>query len=406
VGPGPSPAEPSPAGPDLTDPLAAYRAEPDALAVTVRGHEGLSSAAGGWLVWEEPDGQVVRVAGEVAPAGSDRAVGGPLDPALIGTVAEALVPREGGGFDLPTPPDGFEPVAEWPGVASEGTNPRAVVYEAAAGRAVQVHVADDSEIPPGVSLGASDARRVDVRGSDAVLTPRLVSTPGEIDEQTHALAATDLFVQWTEPGGAQVTVSGAGLDEPQILAVARSLVAIDEDTWFSLVPYGEDQPEVPARAAPDATPPTSAPDQAAPPPGDAPRAGEVHVEGSYAGTEHYGFTTGACPDLDHTLDSTFELDDGTVWQYHSEYCGELDGDLWSGSGTFAFTTPDGDTITGTKDVEATEVPSAGQPVVLIITGGSGPYDGASGSCELDNHLTQVQIGVQEQYGTFTCDFTP
>jgi hypothetical protein len=43
--------------------------------------------------------------------------------------------------------------------------------------------------------------------------------------------------------------------------------------------------------------------------------------------------------------------------------------------------------------------------VLTITGGTGAYEGASGSCDLDNHLTQVGFGTQEQYGSFACDIT-
>ena len=139
--------------------------------------------------------------------------------------------------------------------------------------------------------------------------------------------------------------------------------------------------------------------------GAGPPPGVVRVEGSFAGTETYAFTDGGCPDLDHVLDATFELSDGTLWQYHTDYCGDLDGEMWSGNGTFTLTTPDGSTLTGTRETGPVEL-SRGAPDPLTITGGTGRYDGASGSCVLEQHLTQVQIGVQEHDGTFTCDIRP
>jgi hypothetical protein len=38
---------------------------------------------------------------------------------------------------------------------------------------------------------------------------------------------------------------------------------------------------------------------------------------------------------------------------------------------------------------------------LNITGGTASFKGAAGECLLDNHLRDVQFGVQEQYGTFS-----
>lgn len=231
-----------------------------------------------------------------------------------------------------------------------------------------------------------------------MLTPTLPNPPHGLD--------ADLTVQWIDTGGTRVTVGGTGLDEAQLLDIARGLRETDEATWFDLQAAGVDEP------GPSTSPPTTAaePQPAPETSSDADdtstsggaSATSIHVEGAYQGTEQYAPTTGGCPDLDHTLVSTFQLDDGSTWLYRSEYCGTLNGTHWTGAGTFEFTTPDGDAIAGTTSTVA-EVPSPGVPLVLTITGGTGTYEGASGSCDLDNHLRQIEFGAQEQYGTFACE---
>jgi len=163
--------------------------------------------------------------------------------------------------------------------------------------------------------------------------------------------------------------------------------------------------DTPAGASPTATQvdpavPPSAPTTAAttPPPGGAAPA----VAGSFRGDEQYRPTDGGCPDLDHVLTSTFELTDGTTWAFRAEYCGTIQGDAWSGGGSFGFTTPDADTLTGTFTSSAS-VTSDGEPYVLTITGGTGRYAGASGSCALDNHLTDTAPWAQEHHGSFSCE---
>jgi hypothetical protein len=186
-------------------------------------------------------------------------------------------------------------------------------------------------------------------------------------------------------------------------------------TWLSLTHMAVDlpaagpvPPEAPATPAPSSTvaPPAAAdaetPPSQATPPTTAPPVTVEHVEGTYRGTEQFAVTTGRCPTLDHVLDSTFSLSDGSTWRYHSDYCGRLDGTLWTGTGTFTFTTSTGDTITGSFD-DSAQVPSEGEPFDLSIGGGTGAYEGASGSCHLDNHLLQHVFGTQQQSGTFTCD---
>jgi hypothetical protein len=149
---------------------------------------------------------------------------------------------------------------------------------------------------------------------------------------------------------------------------------------------------------PSSVPTTLAP---APPAGDG---ADTAFEGTFRGDEQYRPTDGGCPDLDHVLTSTFELTDGTTWAFRAEYCGTIQGDTWTGGGTFGFTTPDADTLTGTFTSSAS-VTSDGEPYVLTITGGTGRYAGASGSCALDNNLTDTAPWAQEHNGSFSCEIT-
>ncbi|HET6952169.1 MAG TPA: hypothetical protein VFI47_17440 [Acidimicrobiales bacterium] len=137
------------------------------------------------------------------------------------------------------------------------------------------------------------------------------------------------------------------------------------------------------------------------PAGHDPALPTTYLTGSYAGSERFGFTTGRCPDLDHTFDATFTLSGGATWAYHADYCGELDGDEWRGEGTFTFTTPPGDTLTGWFTDSAT-LPSEGEPYDLVITGGTGAYARALGTCHLDNQLVSTGLGAQDQSGDFSC----
>jgi len=81
----------------------------DSVPATIRGREGLYSNSLGALVWEEPEGQVVNVSGTKSPEGINDPSIAPLPRELLQQVANALTPRDDGGFDLPTPPVGFDP---------------------------------------------------------------------------------------------------------------------------------------------------------------------------------------------------------------------------------------------------------------------------------------------------------
>lgn len=127
------------------------------------------------------------------------------------------------------------------------------------------------------------------------------------------------------------------------------------------------------------------------------------LAGTYAGVEHFALFTGRCSFLDHHIAGTFSPSDGTNWTFHQDYCGTLQGDLWSGVGTFVLTASDGATISGTVNEANIKVPSPGVPYTIDVTAGTQRFADATGTCRLDNHLRVIHFGLQDDYGTFTCD---
>jgi len=133
------------------------------------------------------------------------------------------------------------------------------------------------------------------------------------------------------------------------------------------------------------------------------------ISGTYrgAGLQYEPFP-GSCASLAHRLDAVFVLDAGEQWNYRADYCGTVDGAIWApgttwtGAGTFMFTTPAGATITGTFTSRAV-LPSTGEPYDLTVTGGTGDWTGATGTCHLTNQMRMLPSGLQEQAGTFACD---
>lgn len=360
---------------------------------------------------------VVNVSGIVAPGLLKGAPVEPLPWGVIASTFEALTPRDGGGVSLSVPPGGFELVGEWPGEASPGVNQRLVAYGVPDERGFQVQVVDDSELPPGVVLGSSAARLVTVRGNEGVSTPRRPDEPRVYPTGTEFLSGADQFVQWVEPSGERVTVLGAGMTEDEVLAVANGLEVISAAAWAELVestgtpaePDPGGPPEAEAEAEAEGEVAGSQPGTSVVPAGPPPE-GSRHVEGSYEGTEHYALTEGDC-DLDHVLDTTWELTDGSAWAFHHEYCGRIDGEVWSyAGGRWTITTPDGATLTGTAGPHSAPGPTYNVPggpgIQLTIDGGTGSFDGATGACALMNHVTQVTLGTQRQDGTFACDIVP
>jgi hypothetical protein len=187
-----------------------------------------------------------------------------------------------------------------------------------------------------------------------------------------------------------------------LLAVVASASGVSADQ-VTLAKQSLDTLKVGVRPEPGTRSP---PATSAPSPSEAePRNEDMeHFEGTYRGNERYTMYTGRCDYLDHNLEATFDLANGPSWRFRANYCGTVTGDLWTGTGTFTFTVPEGATLTG-NFTSSSRLPSQGEPYKLNITGGTKRFENATGSCALDNHLRQIEFGRQEQFGTFVCDIT-
>ena len=106
-----------------------------------------------------------------------------------------------------------------------------------------------------------------------------------------------------------------------------------------------------------------------------------------AATRGSGFTAGDGPDLDHELHSTCHPDRRhDRWPFQATYCGDLDGDQWSGRRHVHVHDPGRrhDHRHGSRPPPRSR--PSGVPYDLAITGGTGAYAGATGACSLDNHV--------------------
>lgn len=129
-----------------------------------------------------------------------------------------------------------------------------------------------------------------------------------------------------------------------------------------------------------------------------------HLTGSYEGPSQYSIATYRCDMVDTVWDATVSVSNGETWQYHNEYCGTVANGEFNGAGPFSFTVPNGDRLFGTRRVTHAPYPGKGGGINdLRITGGTGGYHGASGSCVMDNHPDDLENGRQQQWGTLDCN---
>jgi hypothetical protein len=134
------------------------------------------------------------------------------------------------------------------------------------------------------------------------------------------------------------------------------------------------------------------------------RATAFHVTGSYEGPSQYTTGTYRCAMVDTVWDATVSVSNGETWRYHNEYCGTVTNGEFNGAGPFSFSVPNGDRLLGTRRVTHAPYPGTGGGTnELHITGGTGGYHGASGSCVMDNHHDDFENGRQQQWGTLDCD---
>jgi len=206
----------------------------------VRGRVGRYSPALGVLAWDEGDGQTIAIAGqrfhpdEVQPLRMGGRVSvEPFSAGELAALADRLNPSAAGGSALDAPLPGFHFAADVTVGARMGLNPRDVMYAAHDGRQFEIHLVNDSEVPPSVNLHPSlDAQLVRVRGTDAVLSPKLVQ--GLQSGDAGFVGGQVLYLQWIEPGNVQVTIRAVGMTRDEVLALAEGLRAIDADEWAAL----------------------------------------------------------------------------------------------------------------------------------------------------------------------------
>jgi hypothetical protein len=199
---------------------------------------------------------------------------------------------------------------------------------------------------------------------------------------------------------AAVTVIGL-VTVVTVAAASRASTRHSVEVFSPVSPYATETTTTLAQPEPTRT--STADTAVASTPSSEPTTGAPPVAGTYFGVEHFAAHAGRCAVLDHHIVGTFSVSDGTTWDFRQDYCGTFQGDLWSGDGTFSLTAPDGAAITGTVTERNIRVPSPGVPYTLDITGGAQRFAGASGTCRLDNHLQQIEFGLQHDFGSFTCN---
>jgi hypothetical protein len=359
------------------------------------GLEAAYSSADGSIAWVTDDGRAVRVAsaGEALQ-----------DVETLTAFADAV----GDGIDITDSTrlgslDGeWVGGARWSGSPALGLNPRALVYQAADGRGFQLHVVDRSELSPAMNLSFPGASFPGIAAFSS-LSSRLVAPPRVDDPRADFVADADLYLQWVGDHGELITLSGVGLTAEELRAIADEIEPVDADTWFQL--QGRSNVEVPGVEVPD-VPATTVPDAESLTPPVAGLPGAETLTGAFLGTEHFTLTQDAGCQVHSILTATWTHSSGAKWTYSADYCGKLSGSTWSSSGgAVTLTTEDGSTITGTMNAQTVSTVSRGEPYGLTITGGTGAYAGAAGSCNLDNHLVPVALGVQEQSGSFACSIS-
>ena len=215
-------------------------------------------------------------------------------------------------------------------------------------------IGDDPGAPPRRPRGSVHRRRAAAGGLVASAAVRVdVLAPDDGDPATPEVVV----------GHATHAVDGPGAedepDPPTTSTIVDPEPEVDTDENVVDGP-GEETPA-------DVVPPSGA------------TAGGIHVEGTYRGDERFGSTAGDCPDLDHELHSTFTLTDGRPGRSRPPTAATSTETSGAVTGPFTFTTPGGDTITGTLTTAAT-LPTEGVPYDLAITGGTGAYAGATGAC--------------------------
>jgi hypothetical protein len=395
------------------DGVLAIMEAPGATPVEVRGTDGWFDPATGVLAWAEPDGAVVVLDGGAPPDRDGVPQGVPMAADVAVGIADDLELLPSGEVVAPGIGDGWEAVGQWPADGVVGRAPRDAAWAGPNGAEVRMHLVTGDEVPPVANLHAAGSHRATVGGREAVVTTVAARDLPTVDGGSGVVEDADLVVVWEAEGDTQVTLSARRVAEADLLAFAASLRPASEQEWRALVDAADSGPTTTLAGTPTTSAPDAADDAPGPggtastvqPPAPLPADAPVQAAGTFTGHEEFRIGTGECVEVTHDLDATFSLDDGTTWELHVDYCGRHEGETWYGVGPFTLTVPGGDTITGTMDSMAPEG-TDGEPYELVVTGGTGAYAGSTGSCQLDNHLSDRGLASQSHEGTFTCGITP
>jgi hypothetical protein len=390
-------------------------------ATSVAGYQAVASPAGVWLAWVDADDvfHLLTRPGPAPPTGD--AAFAELRGLADGTIPieplPVAQPPTGPGVSVPSGLGSQAPfhVVNPAPAGSDDTNARVMYFTDGDGRQLTVSVADASI--PLMHPEPGEGTAVQVRGRDALLAPTTASrydpfVVGLVPVLDSSVGAAPTALTWRESDGVAVTLIGSGLSDDELVAVADGLRRVDAETWASYLRTppdegtGETVPIVPQPTIvqPDATtvPPDSAVTLPPPPPG------AQRLEGASTGTERWVETSGGCPTLDHTTDETVTMADGTAWAYHGTHCGELSQSQtqWRGGGDITLTTAGGDTITLQWTHDWLPVPPTRVQILATVTGGTGAWAGATGTCLIDEGLTMGVFAVNGNsfhQGTVTCD---
>jgi hypothetical protein len=176
--------------------------------IEIRGHPGIR--IGPAIAWQESPGVVV-------------AINGPLSEEELLKVADGLRQRPAAnGFDLQYLPANYEALAEQPGYSKQTAD--SIVWYATRGGApktLKLFVTKDTAVPLLADLAQRDARLVEVRGHEAVITEGM---------------GLGQKVSWDERSGLRLQLTGTGLTTKQLLEAASSMVPLTDGQWAR---YGE-----------------------------------------------------------------------------------------------------------------------------------------------------------------------
>lgn len=272
-------------------------------------------------------------------------------------------------------------------------------------------VSPDSTIDPpttvDVTIAATSTTEVAglADGSDAMTVPPAAPNDEQLpaaidDEQPLATTTTGS----PDAGGPEPSTESI---EPIESTTTTTVCEPGVSTTTTAPPSGADETSTTSSGSATPTiptaPVTTAPTTTAPTTRAPVLADQMTVSGTYSGEgpilDRY---PQGCPQMHHRLDASVTLDDGSSWQLRESYCGVNDGRTWRGGGTFEFADTGNDAFRGTFTSSA-DVPTTGEPYQMTVTDGTGRFAGATGTCDVDNHVEDTTPGRNRQYGSFTCD---